>query len=152
MSTEKKKKEGTSRHLLYDEKVKSLKENFLWQVHNLKLKEMFGASVVVLCRGRVFFSSFFSLKQRWEVQLATQLTDFRAVEQLEVLQCSSRSPARVSSWSNFRWKSSLIVIIPFLVIVQVGGRMRRRVCDGTSVPSPQSLWRCIPVDFYAVLL
>ena len=60
----KKKKEGTSRHLLYDEKVKSLKENFLWQVHNLKLKEMFGASVVVLCRGRFFFSSFFSLKQR----------------------------------------------------------------------------------------
>ena len=55
----KKKKEGTSRHLLYDEKVKSLKENFLWQVHSLKLKEMFGASVVVLCRGRFFFLLFF---------------------------------------------------------------------------------------------
>ena len=35
MSTETKKKEQVG-VLWYDEKVKSLKENFLWQVHNLK--------------------------------------------------------------------------------------------------------------------
>lgn len=43
---------GTSRRWQYDKKVKSLKVNILRQVHNLKIKRKFGASWVVLCRGR----------------------------------------------------------------------------------------------------
>lgn len=50
--SKKKEKRRTSRRLQYNKKVRSLKVNFLWQVHNLKQKKRkFGASVAVLCRG-----------------------------------------------------------------------------------------------------
>ncbi len=57
---------------------------------------------------------------------------------------------RVLLWSNFRQKLSLIVITFLQLFRWVGGR--DTVFVMVHVSSPQSLWCCIPVEFYAVLL
>lgn len=113
MSTEKKKQKEQVGVLWYDEKVKSLKENFLWQVHNLKLEETFGASVVVLCRGLFFFFLFF-LEAEVRGSVSYTVNGFQSRRTAGGPSVFiSKPPVRFFSWSNFRWKSSLIVIIPF---------------------------------------
>lgn len=56
--SKKKEKRRTSRRLQYNKKVRSLKVNFLWQVHNLKQKK----KVWCKCGGAV--QRLFFLKRR----------------------------------------------------------------------------------------
>lgn len=150
------KKKGTSRRLRYDKKVKSLKVNFLWQVHNLKYKESlvqawWCCAEVVFLEAEVRGSVSYTVNGFQSVQHSNSWR-WRRRFQFAVLQCSSRAQ-RMFLWSNFRWKLSLIVIpflFLFLLFRWVGG------CDivfvTLHVSSPQSLWRCISIDFYAMLL
>lgn len=133
-----KEKKRTSRHLQYNKKVKSLKVNFLWQVHNLKQKQSL-VQVWRCCAEVVFLEAEVRGSVSYTVngsQSIHPLDSWRRRRRFHFAVLCSPSPCSPACVTVVQFQTKIVsVCFSFPAIVQVGGRMRHCVCDGICVQS-----------------